>query len=1033
MKSLCSTPCLLAAILGFSVPALAAPPENDAFANRILLSSSAPVSTTGTNVEATKEIGEPSHAGNGGGKSVWWRWTAPYSGPFAIKTVGSSYDTTLGVYTGSAVNALSLVAGDDDTGGGGTSLLTISATVGTVYQIAVDGWSGASGSIVLAIEAGPTPPTPPANDSFSNRITLPSGDVTISGTNQGATKEAGEPLHAGNPGGKSVWWSWTAPSTGECQIEVLNSPFFPLIGIYTGSDVNALTSAGSTSGGSFASFNAVSGVTYHVAVDTGSSGTGSFTLHISNPIPPPANDSFAARIVLGGMSAKATGYNNGATKEAGEPLHAGNLGGKSVWYSWTAPSSGSFSAYLKASVPLYIPILAIYTGTDVGALTPVGSGTFSNPLAVSFTATGGVTYQFAVDGASFGGAAHSGNFLFNVSQVPANDAFAAAIDLGSASSGVSSSWIDLGTGTEPGEPDAPPFIGQSGPRTIWWKWTAPANAFFSFDTLTSDFDTTLQVFTGSAVHSLALVAENGDADSAGRSRVTLQGSAGTVYYIRVSGDSPDDIGLVALQFSQLATPASAADHVRLGRAHLELHSAAALAQADAQFQSALALDANHAEANFLKALTLFATLEQGTAFQTALSGLGIVKGDLYQGGYSIPKDGNGDMIPTPGTHTSSGIDYLINTVLPVLTTIRTHLDKASSPAFATSLSDSESAASYVEIDAGDVLGIRAATHALEAIIRLLQTYDAGVSVADLITENNQATLTAESLFDSVTNLLELTGNDQRTAFKTAVQNANTHYQAGSDFVRNTRSNSADDKHLLYLPADYAVTEADARARSQEVSDSFNGATTVAGETIDLSAAVTSPQSLREQLPSLLGDKGVASTTPDPTLAGVAPTFNQTKVNNSLRKHGLLYEVSTFGNWTSHFLKNQAPADQAKTADPDHDMLSNFAEFAFNLDPSRNSGPNEYAVSGLETNISDGKKYLNLSYVRRIDRATLNYVIAVSDNLSTWDRTQAQVVQVGAATPNADGITETVKFRVLADPAITGHKFVRVEVTDGMAP
>ena len=92
-------------------------------------------------------------------------------------------------------------------------------------------------------------------------------------------------------------------------------------------------------------------------------------------------------------------------------------------------------------------------------------------------------------------------------------------------------------------------------------------------------------------------------------------------------------------------------------------------------------------------------------------------------------------------------------------------------------------------------------------------------MADLITENNQATLTAESLFDSVTNLLELTGNDQRTAFKTAVQNANTHYQAGSDFVRNTRSNSADNQHLLYLPANYAATEADARARSETRSKS----------------------------------------------------------------------------------------------------------------------------------------------------------------------------------------------------------------------
>jgi hypothetical protein len=63
---------------------------------------------------------------------------------------------------------------------------------------------------------------------------------------------------------------------------------------------------------------------------------------------------------------------------------------------------------------------------------------------------------------------------------------------------------------------------------------------------------------------------------------------------------------------------------------------------------------------------------------------------------------------------------------------------------------------------------------------------------------------------------------------------------------------------------------------------------------------------------------------------------------------------------------------------------------------------------------------------------VNYIVAVSDNLIAWDRTQAQVVQVGPAVPNADGITETVKFRVVADPDITERKFVRVEVVD-LAP
>ena len=40
--------------------------------------------------------------------------------------------------------------------------------------------------------------------------------VSAFGSNQNASKEVGEPNHAGDAGGKSVWWSWTAPSAYPC-------------------------------------------------------------------------------------------------------------------------------------------------------------------------------------------------------------------------------------------------------------------------------------------------------------------------------------------------------------------------------------------------------------------------------------------------------------------------------------------------------------------------------------------------------------------------------------------------------------------------------------------------------------------------------------------------------------------------------------------------------------------------------------------------------------------------------------------------
>jgi hypothetical protein len=125
-----------------------APPTNDNFASAATLTGSS-TSATGTNVNATKETGEPNHGGDAGGKSVWWTWTAPSSGNVTIDTNGSDFDTLLGVYTGSAVNALTTIASDNNGGPNLTSKVTFAATAGVVYYIAVDGTGGASGNITL--------------------------------------------------------------------------------------------------------------------------------------------------------------------------------------------------------------------------------------------------------------------------------------------------------------------------------------------------------------------------------------------------------------------------------------------------------------------------------------------------------------------------------------------------------------------------------------------------------------------------------------------------------------------------------------------------------------------------------------------------------------------------------------------------------------------------------------------------------------------------------------------------------------------
>jgi uncharacterized delta-60 repeat protein/uncharacterized repeat protein (TIGR01451 family) len=149
--------CLLvvAAALGCTTTALAQP-ANDNFANAFALAGMTGA-TNASNVGGTKETGEPDLAGNPGGASVWFAWRAPFSGPFSFSTLGSDFDTILGVYTGNSIAKLTSVVENDDSpapGGGVTSLVNFTANAGTVYHIAVDGFGAASGNIILSWGAG---------------------------------------------------------------------------------------------------------------------------------------------------------------------------------------------------------------------------------------------------------------------------------------------------------------------------------------------------------------------------------------------------------------------------------------------------------------------------------------------------------------------------------------------------------------------------------------------------------------------------------------------------------------------------------------------------------------------------------------------------------------------------------------------------------------------------------------------------------------------------------------------------------------
>lgn len=166
-------------------------PANDHFAQAAVLQlAGSSISTSGTNIAATAETGEPDHDTETAARSVWWRWTAPAGNPVTLTTMGSNFDTVMGVYTGSSVGSLTKVASNDDEESGvvRTSILTFNPVVGTTYAIAVDGWEASFGQIALALtQSAASGGAPSINSQPSSQTVSQGGSATFVVAAGGAT------------------------------------------------------------------------------------------------------------------------------------------------------------------------------------------------------------------------------------------------------------------------------------------------------------------------------------------------------------------------------------------------------------------------------------------------------------------------------------------------------------------------------------------------------------------------------------------------------------------------------------------------------------------------------------------------------------------------------------------------------------------------------------------------------------------------------------------------------------------------------
>lgn len=384
--------------------------NNDDFANAQEILTSEKTFVTDSS-QATRESGEPNHAGLVGGKSLWWKWMAVASGTISLSTEGSTFDTTLAVYTGSDLSKLSCVANNDNDGIEVTSKLAVAVEKGKTYYLAVDGFNGGGGLVKLSFKA-PGMGAYPSNGSLYRDNFASAGDVTGGEPGSGggmilestyyATTEAGEPLHGGLPGGHSVWIKFTTSKAGRFQFDARNCDFDTMLALYEGTtlaNLKPLAFSNDFGGqkGSFIEWDCEPGHVYYAAVDGVNGAWGRVEFFVNRPRVPQNDDFDKATAITGGSQGFST--LEGATTQAGEPRHGANLCGHTVWFKYTDLETKKIRFHTLESV--VDTALAVYTGDRVDGLTlvaanddAIGGAIWSD---VTIQAEAGRTYYIAVD------------------------------------------------------------------------------------------------------------------------------------------------------------------------------------------------------------------------------------------------------------------------------------------------------------------------------------------------------------------------------------------------------------------------------------------------------------------------------------------------------------------------------------------------------------------------------------------------------------------------------------------------------------
>ncbi|WP_437290010.1 MXAN_6577-like cysteine-rich protein [Sorangium sp. So ce406] len=384
-------------------------------------------------------------------------FTAPTTGTYFFDTLEAPFDTTLAALAASTCAELAC----NDDGEGIQSQIAVDLLEGESILVVVSGASGAEGDFTLRVtQPGPVMCTPTALE--------PVVPQTLTGTTVGL--EDSVYYNCGVTSLPDATYTFAAPEAGtyvfsarvpeETIIDILDG------GACDGDSLGCQYGYGQTN--KIVELDA--GQTVLVAVSGPSGPLTRFALDIFEAPPCPGQD-------LGStVPQTVTGSNEGLSNVL-SACYAFSTGGEAT-YGFTAPRDG---VYLFDTEGSTFPVLMeVRRGSCAGEIVTCSDSELS-PARITTPLTAGETAVIVLDTYS-----RTGDYRLEISEIACP-----VIDLGSTAP-------QTVTGTTAGFTDVlAPSCGYSGGPEVTYRFTAPADGLYTFNTEGSAFDTTVDVRDGS--------------------------------------------------------------------------------------------------------------------------------------------------------------------------------------------------------------------------------------------------------------------------------------------------------------------------------------------------------------------------------------------------------------------------------------------------------------------------------------------------------------------------------------------------------